>query len=146
MKSNGSLLIAGVCLAAGLSATRAVHAGSHCRRAAPDRGLAILSPLESPDPCDVPVGGCYRYTPYYPGYAPDRRCLILYGTTSWQSGPPASPALGNRPADYGTFSGASRDEAGLMRLGGNGAGGRGTYRPYHSGAGDLIDRIHGHQP
>jgi hypothetical protein len=145
MNSRSSLLIAGASLAAGLAGVHAAHAGSHCRRAAPDRGIAILSPVECPDPCDVPVGGCYRYTPYYPGYAPDRRCLILYGQTPWQYGGPVSQPMGNRPSDYGAFSGASRDEASLLRLGGNGAGGRGTYRPY-SGAGDVIDQIHGRRP
>ena len=144
MKSNGSLFLVGACLAASLSPTQTVQAGGHCRRPAPDRGIAITSPLECPDPCDSPVGGCYRYTPYYPGYAPDRRCLMIYGTSPWQYGAAAPQALGNRPADYGTFTGASRDEATLLRLSGN--GGRGTYRPSYGGAGDLIDRIHGYQP
>lgn len=145
MRLRRPLLIAGVALATGISAVQTIDAGSHCRRPAPDRGIAILSPLESPDPCDSPVGGCYRYTPYYPGYSPDRRCMILYGQAPWQYGIPSAQPMGGRSADYGAFTGASRDEATLMRLGGNSAVGRGTYRTY-PGGGDAIDRIHGYQP
>jgi hypothetical protein len=143
MKTNGFLLAAVACVATGLFAAHRVHAGSHCRRADPCRGIAILSPLESPDCCDSPVGGCYRYTPYYPGYSPDRRCLVLYGQTNWAYSGPSSPASGNRPADYGALTGASRDEATLLRLGGNGSAPRGTYNPSSRTSGDLIDRIHG---
>src|SRR5215467_558449 len=105
MKSSWLFFVSGGCLAAALSSVETAHGGACCRGAA-DRGLAIASPLECPDPCPSPVGGCYRYTPYYPGYAPDRRCLMLYGTTSWDYGASTSPA--NRPADYGAFTGASR--------------------------------------
>jgi len=139
MKSKKTLLLAGASLVAGLSGIQAAHAGGHLFRQAPDRGLAITSPLECPDPCDSPVGGCYLYTPYYPGYAPDRRCLLIYGQRPMQY---ATPAPGTGPANYGAFTGASRDEATLLRLGGNGAGRPGTYRPY-PGSGDVIDRIHG---
>lgn len=135
-------------LAAVILAADVAQAGSCCYRPAPDRGIAILSPLESPDPCDSPVGGRYRYTPYYRGYAPDRRCMILYGQSSIYRGAGHPGPLGSFPANYGAFSGASRDEAGLLRLGGNGAGAYGTYRPYPRGAGDVIDRIqgYGYQP
>src|SRR5262245_56345727 len=118
MKSSWLLFVSGGIVAVALTTVETTYAGACCRRAASDRGLAIASPLECPDPCPSPVGGCYRCTPYYPGYAPDRRCLMLYGTTAWQYGP--TPALRNGTADYGSYTGASRDEAALLRLGGNG--------------------------
>jgi len=139
MKSSWLLFVSGGFLVVALATVETADAGACCRRAASDRGLAIASPLECPDPCPSPVGGCYRWTPYYPGYAPDRRCLILYGTSAWQCGG-LTPALRNQPADFGSYTGASRDEAALLRLGGNGPGRNSTYRPYH---GDLLDRIHG---
>jgi hypothetical protein len=144
MNPSRSLLTAVAFLAVGVSAGQTAAAGCHCRRPAPDRGIAVMSPLESPDPCDSPVGGCYRYTPYYPGYAPDRRCMILYGQSPWTYGAATSRAPGYRPADYGPSTGGSRDEAGLLRLGGNGGSAPGTYGP--SSGGDLLDRIHGRQP
>ena len=120
-----------------------------CRRPPRDRGVAICSPLESPDPCDSPVGGKSVYTPYYQGYAPDRRCLPpMYGTVT--SYAPTGPgfgagALGSRPAPYGrsnfgAFSGASQDEAWLLHLGGFGPGAGSPSRPYQ---GDIIDRMQG---
>ena len=139
MKSRKTLLLAGASLAASLG-IQAAHAGGHLFCPAPDRGLAITSPLECPDPCDSPVGGCYLYTPYYPGYAPDRRCLPIYGQRPMQYSLPAPPPVGT--ATYGAFTGARRDEAALLRLGGNGAGVPRTYRPYPAN-GDVIDRIHG---
>lgn len=132
--------VAAACLGAVIPTASVAHAGSHCRRPDPCRGIAILSPLESPDPCDSPVGGCYRYTPYYPGYSPDRRCLVLYGQTDWAYGVPTGQGIGNQSAGYGAFTGASRDEAGLLRLGGNNPAGRRT-----TPGGDLIDRMHGYQ-
>lgn len=146
MTTKKSLSTAVLCIAAGLAAANAAYAGSHCYRADPCRGIAILSPIESPDPCDCPVGGCYRYTPYYPGYSPDRRCLMLYGQTNWAYGAQSISATGSRGPGYGAFSGASRDEATLLRLGGNGAAPRGSYGISPRGSGDILDRIHGFQP
>lgn len=108
------LLIVCASVAASLS-INAARAGDHCRRQDPERGLAILSPLECPDPCDSPVGGRYKCTPYYPGYLSDRRCCypvsIYSGYASYGSG-----SYGT----YGHYSGARRDEANLLRLGGMG--------------------------
>ncbi len=137
MNSRSSLLLAGASLLVGLSGIRAAHAGGHLFRQAPDRGLAITSPLECPDPCDSPVGGCYLYTPYYPGYAPDRRCLLIYGQRPVHY---ALPRPGAGPADYGAFTGASRDEATLLRLGGNGTARPGASRT-SPGSGDIINRL-----
>jgi len=145
MKSVRFIVAVLLCLAAEL-ATAHAYGGSHCRRADPRRGIAILSPLECPDPCDSPVGGRYRYTPYYPGYSPARRCLVLYGQTNWAYATPSSQASGAGTADYGALTGASRDEATLLRLGGNGAAPRGSYGPFPRGNGDLLDRIHVSQP
>jgi len=121
-----------------------------CRRPARDRGVAILPPLESPDPCDSPVGGTYKIVPYYGGYRWDPRCVPpLYGTVTTYA--PTGPglgqgALGARPpygqAGFGAFSGASRDEAYLLHLGGFGPSVNSSYRPY-PGNGDIIDRIEG---
>ena len=126
---------------------QAAGAGECLRRPAYDRGLAILSPLESPDPCSSPVGGKYRYTPYYPGYKPDRRCLTIYGATS-TNGYDGPGAFGNTPApygrsDYGAFTGANKDEKYLLHLGGMGpslsvAPGQPQRATY-----DIIDRIQG---
>lgn len=146
MRSRRSGLIAGIAVAVGFAAMHSsAGAGSHCRRPAADRGIAILPPLESPDPCDAPVGGRYRYTPYYPGYAPDRRCLVLYGQTSWPEGIPQPQYPANRLADYGAFTGARRDEANLLRLGGNSPSARRTAPP-QPGSFDVIDRMHSYQP
>lgn len=143
MTSRASLLIVGAWFIAAIVPAPKLYGGGCCYRQARDRGLAIMSPIDCPDPCDYPVGGCYRYTPYYPGYAPDRRCLVLYGTTSCLPGMSSAPGSMRQPADYGAFTGASRDEAGLLHLGGNGPGSKAPYRPYHAGSGDLLDRIHG---
>ncbi|MGQ0634015.1 MAG: hypothetical protein ACT4QC_05380 [Planctomycetaceae bacterium] len=114
------LLIALSMASGGLFCRRAA-AGDHCRRAAPDRGLAIRSPLECPDPCDSPVGGRFRCTPYYPGYMPDRRCC-LWGATvcNGNVGPNWRPA--GAYGTYGAYSGARSDETNLRHLGGFGPG------------------------
>jgi hypothetical protein len=148
MHSRRSLLAAFAVLTVSLAQTLEADAGGWCRKADPTRGLAIASPVECPDPCDSPVGGCELWTPYYPGYSPDRRCPVIYGTSAGWYGNYSAGVFGNRPlpysrGDYGSFTGASRDEASLLRLGGSGPASQTTYRPFHGGAGDLIDRIHG---
>lgn len=117
----------------------------HLRRQDPERGLAIMSPVECPDLCETPVGGCYRYTPYYPGYLPDK-CPMLYVPQSGYS-VPGPGFFNNAPAaygrsDYGSFTGASKDEATLVRLGGR-SNAAGIYQPTNPATGDLIDRIQG---
>ncbi len=138
-------------LAANLTSAVAAASDCCCYRCDPCRGSAICSPLESPDRCPSPVGGCCRYTPYYCGYAIDRRCpLPYYGPTGVRGVTRPSfgaPAVGTRTAptaqlDYGSFSGGSQDEANLLHLGGFGPAGNGTYRP-SGGGGDLLDRIQG---
>jgi hypothetical protein len=148
MKPRLSLLAGCAVLSGSLAQAIVVDAGGCCYKAAPDRGLAIASPIECPDPCDSPVGGCYLWTPYYAGYAPDRRCPVIYGTSAGWYGNYSAGVFGNRPAtygrgNYGAFTGASQDEASLLRLGGRGPASTTPYHPYHGGAGDLIDRIHG---
>ena len=122
-----------------------------CKRPDWSRGIAILPPVESPDPCDSPVGGCYKVVPYYRGYLFDPRCVPPeYGTVTSYSPTGrglGAGELGGRPAPYGTgayggFTGASQDESNLLHLGGFGPGGDGSYRPYLQG-GDIIDRIRG---
>jgi hypothetical protein len=124
------------------------NAGECLRRPAWDRGVAILSPLESPDPCPAPpVGGDYCPTPYYRGYCPDRRCFVNYGMTA-TNGYDGPGLFANTPApyarsDYGAFTGASRDESNLLRLGGAGPSSRVTGRPYQRETFDMIDRLQG---
>jgi hypothetical protein len=96
------------------------------------------------------VGGCYRYTPYYCGYAIDRSCpLPAYGPTGVRGVTRpgfGAAAVGTRTAptgqlDYGSFSGRNQDEAYLLHLGGFGPGANATRQP--SPGGDILDRIHG---
>lgn len=155
MQRRSSLRFGSSVLFAILAQAAAADAGCYfccCRRADPCRGSAIRSPLESPDLCDSPVGGKYVHTPYYPGYAPDRRCpLPTYSTTNYGITGPGfgTGRLGSRPAtygqgNYGAYSGANQDEAHLLHLGGFGPGGKGSSQP-HRGDGDVIDRIEGNQ-
>lgn len=134
MKSSGWRIVAGLGLLAGLVPAQLTQAGCHCRRADPCRGIAVTSPWECPDPCDSPVSGEYCYSPYYPGYAPDRRCLLLYGKSPWEHG---TGSRGYGSGDYGALSGGRRDEKSLLRLGGNS---RATPRTTV----DVIDRIRGY--
>ncbi len=148
MRRRSAFVVGCTVLSATLVHATGAQAGCRCRCPDPCRGCAIMSPIESPDPCDPPVGGAYKYRPYYRGYAPDFCCFPpMYGTVSSYpySGPGFGPGgLGTRPApyggaNYGAFSGASRDEARLLRLGGFGAAGNGSYRPSQNV--DVIDRI-----
>lgn len=115
----------------------------------PDRrGIAILSPIESPDHYDPPVGGKTIYTQYYPDYCPHRRHgprVLVPGNGIGYLGPrgglgvpgaaPPSAEPGAGPADYGAYAGASKDETALLHLGGE----SGAERPNPSA--DLIDLI-----
>jgi hypothetical protein len=152
MKRRFSLVLGSTVFAAMLPYAGTVEAGGCCYRAACDRGVATMSPLESPDPCDSPVGVAYRYTPYYQGFAIDRRCMPpMYGTVSthgvphpsWSTGGLGQRAVPYVRGGYGSFSGASKDESNLLHLGGFGLAGNGSYRPYHGSSGDMIDRIEG---
>lgn len=124
-----------------------------CYRCDCTRGCAIISPLESPDPCPSPVGGEYRYSPYYCGYGIDRSCLPpMYGTvfTHGLAAPPAGTiALGRRGVpygrgDFGSFTGASQDEQRLLHLGGFGPSGDSAASP-RTRAPDMIDRLQGNR-
>jgi hypothetical protein len=146
MKQIRSLLAGCAVLSAGLAYTEVSEAGKCLTNADPERGLAILSPYESPDPCYEEVGGNYKFRPYYPGYAPNRRCLLIYGGTTRYSryGNTAFPDSPMTPGkDYGQFSGGSQDETGLMHLGGSGPSSQIPFQPYFPGGGDIIDRIQG---
>jgi hypothetical protein len=152
MKQPYSLLLGSIAFAAAMLQLSPAMAERCCFRCDPCRGCAIMSPIESPDACPSPVGGAYRYTPYYCGYGIDRRCLPpAYGTVDSHglSAPAGSTgALGRRTvpyghATYGSFTGASNDESRMLHLGGYSPSGAGS-RPNHGG-GDIIDRIEGHR-
>ena len=87
------------------------------------RGVAIMSPVDSPDGPEPPVGGDAASIPYYCGYWQD--CDPELGVPEYQStGLPNAPRRrsAQAPGDYGSYTGASRDEAALLRLGGAGTG------------------------
>jgi len=150
MQRRSSFLVGFSVLFSVLALAAPADAGCYCgccRKADPCRGSAIRSPLESPDPCDCPVGGRFVCRPYYPGYAYDHKCpTASYTTTSYGiTGPGFGPGgMGYRPASYGqanfgSYSGANKDEAHLLHLGGFGPGGSQPSR----GGSDIIDRIQG---
>lgn len=112
------------------------------------RGVAILSPIESPDHWDPPLGGHPQCVPYYPDYCKHsthgQRIGIPgnglgyngpRGATSSTVGAAAPEAAAPTGADFGGYSGASQDEAALLRLGGQSGIDRAGRAP------DLIDRI-----
>jgi hypothetical protein len=102
----------------------------------PPTGIAILSPLESPDPPYTKHErflGPVRITPYYPGYHPPAQhgpLLPLFGKrgTGGCCGSAEGPVVGavevaGAGSDgYGAYSGGPRDESRLRNLGGGGAG------------------------
>lgn len=111
------------------------------------RGVAILSPLDSPNCCNPPVGGVCRLVLYYQGYMPDcpccrpRHALGTCGRSNpvWKSdGSQSGPAADQR-TDFGVYSGARHDEASLLHLGGFSSDGDGRNRPEHSDAENLSD-------
>ncbi|MBX7073817.1 MAG: hypothetical protein K1X71_11775 [Pirellulales bacterium] len=117
------------------------------------RGVAILSPVESPDRCPAYVGGKTIYTRYYPDYLPYRKHgdrVIIPGNGYGYHGPRGKVSVTSDVAssevdaiessDYGFFSGARQDEESLLRLGGSGAqpeGSPGSAAPQA----DLIDML-----
>lgn len=117
------------------------------------RGVAILSPIESPDRCPAYVGGKTIYTRYYPDYLPYRKHgdrVIIPGNGYGYHGPRGKMHIASEVAasevdavdagDYGFFSGARHDEQDLLRLGGNGSAADGAEAPVAPQA-DLIDML-----
>jgi hypothetical protein len=120
------------------------------------RGVAILPPLESPDgpghhgslPCFTPyyapinpISVRWRpvvYVPYYRGYCAKHKVSPCDGVPYGDGGLFAAGELNPAMAGYGGYSGAPRDEARLLHLGGNG-----PYFPSVPGAVDLIDVLQG---
>jgi hypothetical protein len=116
------------------------------------RGVAILSPVESPDSWNPGVGGKSRLIPYYPDYCvhpwhgprvfvPDNNpnyAARFAGVCASET--EAGVEAGTEAAPgYGNYSGARQDEANLLHLGGfSGAGGDRT-----NTAPDMIDLIQG---
>ncbi len=150
-----SLLVGSLIFVAILAQPATTDAGCYCsgcyccccRRADPCRGSAIRSPLESPDPCDSPVGGKFVVRPYYPGYLWHDCVPPSYFKTSYSvTGPGFGPVgMGSRPAPYGqgnfgSFTGANQDESHLLHLGGFGPAG-GSSQPNRGSSGDIIDRL-----
>jgi hypothetical protein len=117
------------------------------------RGVAILSPVESPDRCYYPVGGKTIYTRYYPDYCPHRRqgprvCIpgngygyLAHGLSISEHVVVEVPADGSGASEYGSYAGARQDEANLLRLGG--FSGTGDAHAETSVTPDLIDMIEG---
>lgn len=110
-----------------------------------NRGAAILSPIDSPDGPEPPVGGGVKSVPYYCGYWQD--CDPSAGVPDYhspwppkKSGAARSLSRVRETADYGSYSGARQDEAALLRLGG---GASRTGAPDARHGEDLIDRIQG---
>lgn len=115
------------------------------------RGVAIMSPVESPDHYDPPVGGKQIFTAYYPDFCPDRfrgPRVCIPGNGVGYLGPGLGvpgPTVENvaaavsGPKGYGDYSGAARDESWLLHLGGM-SGAPGSAKP--AGAvPDMIDLI-----
>ncbi|HEY1603122.1 MAG TPA: hypothetical protein VGG64_26195 [Pirellulales bacterium] len=117
------------------------------------RGVAILSPVESPDRCYYPVGGKTVYTHYYPDYCPHRKhgprvCIPGNGYGYLAHGHSISEHLvsevsadGSGASEYGFYAGARQDEANLLRLGG--FPGSGEAHADTGATPDLIDMIEG---
>ena len=150
---GGATALALVCVSA-------ASAGDHHGQ----RGLAILPPLESPDTdndglcfnrhfglfvpyygsCLTPISTRWRviaYVPYYTGYC---RRHASYTAPPYGAVDSLLPAPGEYPEGllaapgYGPYTGAPRDEAALLHLGGNG-----PYQPSVPGAIDFIDLMRG---
>ena len=120
------------------------------------RGVAILSPVESPDHCDYVVGGKPLCVPYYVDYCPHwkrgPRVLVPgngvgYGRQMMFDVPEAASAIEGTdeaiPAagSYGLYDGAPKDEARLFRLGG--FSDEGSLPSAEQQTGDLVDMIEG---
>lgn len=113
------------------------------------RGVAVLSPVDSPDGYAPGVGGRVKSVPYYRGYLwsgsqPSRGASPGgYGFRVPGHGRGAAQAARGARANYGSYSGASQDEAYLLRLGGLGSGANRPRGPGHGPATDLVDAIQG---
>lgn len=114
------------------------------------RGVAILSPVESPDHCDPGVGGKTVLTPYYPDYCVHSchgprvfvpRNGIGYYAPRGKPLEPGEPVMVSEPSGpaYGAFAGARQDEANLSHLGGFSDPGV-IYEPSQP---DMVDLIEG---
>jgi hypothetical protein len=117
------------------------------------RGVAIMSPIESPDNDCPMVGGKPQCVPYYPDYCTHPhhgRRIAIPDDGSGYCCPGSSPS-GAIPAaalppgvdnssTYGCYSGGNQNEAMLLHLGGNSSVDPAT-RPADAPA-DLIDLIH----
>jgi hypothetical protein len=114
------------------------------------RGVAILSPIESPDRCPAYVGGKTVYTAYYPDYLPHRKRgdrIVIPGNGNgylwWGEAagvPGSTEPVEGVSRDYGYYSGARQDEANLLRLGGDGNMSEVAGEPAAAQA-DLIDEL-----
>ncbi|HWB00273.1 MAG TPA: hypothetical protein VG713_17385 [Pirellulales bacterium] len=119
-----------------------------------DRGVAVLSPVESPDRYQIAVGGKPRRVPYYVDYCPHWRlgprvCVPgnglkylppqawIAGAMPSYAGPDGAPP---EPNGYGGYSGSSQlDESMLLQLGGNSSGA--TDAEHVDQAPDMVDLI-----
>lgn len=129
----GSLALAGTFTVTSTADARGI--GSYFKEG---RGVPILSPIDSPDCYDSPVGGKVQCVPYYSGYCRDKHPMNYLGAGNNYYN--LQPAGAYPTGSYGQYSGARQDEANLLRLGGFGPGN--GYVPPERKA-DLIDMIEG---
>ncbi|HEY1784834.1 MAG TPA: hypothetical protein VGG30_04765, partial [Pirellulales bacterium] len=121
------------------------------------RGVAIMSPIESPDHDCSDVGGKPLCVPYYPDYCTHGRrgprlsipdngggyCCAGPSTGGLAAGLAEQQAAVVPIGSYGYYSGANQNEAALLHLGGNSTPDQAA-RPA-GGPADLIDLIHSGQ-
>lgn len=111
-----------------------------------DRGVAICSPIDSPDPYVPEVGGQPLCVPYYRGFKPDAKypsqsdMPYYYATPGYSYRQPGYGYGGSSQSvyalrDYGYFSGARKDEANLLHMGGYNPPSNRSARP------DIVDMI-----
>jgi hypothetical protein len=148
-----------LCLAAPASAQVTDGLGTH------NRGMAICSPLESPDApghgkksWDVPFYPYYsplvpissrwkttRLTPYYRGYCPgngpDPHAACGLNGAGCGSGFGPDGPKDPRFSTYGVFTGAAQDDTRFWRMGGNGLVPYGAPQPPRDRPPDIIDMI-----
>ena len=113
------------------------------------RGIAILSPVESPDKWNPGVGGKSRSIPYYPDYCVHPwhgpRIFVPDNSPNYAARSPGLCAAGTETVAlepgvvdtnaYGSYSGARHDESNLLHLGGSSGAG------FERTAPDMIDLI-----
>ncbi|HEY5313782.1 MAG TPA: hypothetical protein VIK18_14740 [Pirellulales bacterium] len=118
------------------------------------RGIAILSPVESPDHWNPAVGGKPRLIPYYPDYCVHPwhgpRIFVPDNSPNYAArfaGVPGADASSveavaeSQTPGYGNYSGARQDESNLLHLGGFSGSDAATDRT--NGTPDVIDLIQG---